>query len=385
MPRSGRAEQDLLRLCHRGLDAEGVRRDVLRALRRLIPTDAAFLATADPQTLLFTGAWPDEPLGTVTQSFLDNEFGRDDVNKFATLATAARPVASLDAATRRDRPVSERYREIMRPLGLGDELRAALIAGGQCWGYLCLHREDHELGFTAAEAATLTRVSSHIAQALRNATLLPGSPATDPELRPGVVLLTDDLSTVAITPEAEHLLSLLEPGNLPLPVAVYGVAAALHGIERNTAGPPASTRVRTIAGPWLNLHASRLAGPPDAAHITVVVEPAQPRAAVPFMLSAHGLTPREAEVATLVLRGNPTRTISAALHISAHTVQDHLKVVFDKTGVRSRRDLVTLLLSPPPDRAIVRPARGGGDRTEAKRTIEPNWSDRGQFDQDLRV
>ncbi|MEV0070925.1 LuxR C-terminal-related transcriptional regulator [Amycolatopsis sp. NPDC050768] len=348
MARSGRAEQDLLRLCHGGMDREGVRREVLRALRRLIPNDAAFLATADPETLLFTGAWPDEPLGTVTQLFLDNEFGRDDVNKFATLATAARPVASLDSTTRRDRPASERYREIMRPLGLGDELRSALIAGGQCWGYLCLHREDHELGFTGAEAATLARVSPHIAQALRNTMLLPGSPAADPALRPGVVLLADDLSTIAMTPEAEHLLSLLEPGQLPLPVAVYGVAAALRGLERHPAGPLPSTRVRTRAGPWLNLHASRLAGPPDATHITVVAEPVEPRAAVPLMLSAHGLTAREAEVATLVLRGNPTRTISATLHISAHTVQDHLKAVFDKTGVRSRRDLVALLLSPPP-------------------------------------
>jgi DNA-binding CsgD family transcriptional regulator len=203
----------------------------------------------------------------------------------------------LDSATRHDRPASERYREIMRPLGLGDELRAALIVGGQCWGYLCLHREDHERGFTATEAATLARVSPHIAQALRTAMLVPGAPSADPTLRPGVVLLADDLSVVAMTPEAEHLLSLLEPGRLPLP--------------------------------------------------TAVVEPVEPRAAVPLMLAAHGLSPREAEVAALVLRGNPARTIADRLHISANTVQDHLKAVFDKTGVRSRRDLVALLLSPP--------------------------------------
>lgn len=62
------------------------------------------------------------------------------------------------------------------------------------------------------------------------------------------------------------------------------------------------------------------------------------------MLAAYGLSRREAEVATLVLRGTSTREIADALHISGHTVQDHLKAVFDKIGVRSRRDLVGRLL-----------------------------------------
>lgn len=354
MPRSARAaraERDVVRLCHNRLAGDALRGDVLRALRRLMPVDAAFLATADPDTLLFTGAWPEEPLDTMTPLFLENEFGARDVNRFSSLATSDRHVATLDDATRRDRAASERYRDIMRPLGLGDELRAALVAGGQCWGYLCLHREDGELGFTAQEAATLGRIAPHIAHALRTAVLLDGGPGHD-GLAPGVVLLTEDLTVIATTPDAEHLVGLLQPGTgrLPLPVPVYAVARTLHSIERGTAAPSAlpTTRIRTATGSWLRLSASRLAGQDGTGPVAVVVEPVEPRAAVSLLLSAYGLSPRETDVVRMVLRGHATQAIAAELHISAHTVQDHLKAVFDKVGVRSRRDLVGILSSSPP-------------------------------------
>ena len=105
----------LIGRCYARLDAAGLREEVLRRLRRMLPVDAAFFATVDPMTLLFTSAAADEPLGAATPLFLENEFGREDVNKFAALAESVDPVASLDRATRGQRPASARYREIMGP------------------------------------------------------------------------------------------------------------------------------------------------------------------------------------------------------------------------------------------------------------------------------
>ena len=62
------------------------------------------------------------------------------------------------------------------------------------------------------------------------------------------------------------------------------------------------------------------------------------------LLRAHGLSPRELEVATAVLRGESTKAVSGMLHISTNTVQDHLKAIFDKVGVGSRRELVGRML-----------------------------------------
>jgi DNA-binding CsgD family transcriptional regulator len=346
------AEREIVRQCHSGLDVGPLQRQVLQSLRRLMPVDAAFFATADPETLLFTGAYAEEPLDAATPLFLANEFGDDDVNTFALLATSPQRVATLDGASRGDRASSPRSRDIMQPLGLGDELRAALMVGPDCWGYLCLHREDHPLGFTSSEAATIARLGPHIAHGLRQATLLHISTASSDTDNPGVVLLAKDLSLVAITAEAEHLISLVEAGsstNLPLPLSVYTVAVALQDVRRGTSTSHElpSTRVPTKDGRWISVHASHLREPNGEDRIAVVLEQIQARATVPLVLSAYGLSAREAEVAKMVLRGESTHAIVNTLHISSHTVQDHLKAVFDKTGVRSRRDLVGMLLGQP--------------------------------------
>jgi DNA-binding CsgD family transcriptional regulator len=172
-----------------------------------------------------------------------------------------------------------------------------------------------------------------------------------------VVLLADDLTLIAVTAQAEYLLSLVEDRSrqeLPLPVAVYTVAAALAALERGTLSEAAqpTVRVPTVDGPWLSLHASRLGAGAGLGPIAVVVEVAAAQATAPVLLIAHGLTAREAEVARLVLRGLSTTAIADSLHISANTVQDHLKAVFDKTGVRSRRDLVGHFLAAPATLAV---------------------------------
>jgi DNA-binding NarL/FixJ family response regulator len=168
-------------------------------------------------------------------------------------------------------------------------------------------------------------------------------------IAPGVVVLHPDHTLAAITGEAERMMADIvdySSNSGRLPAAIYSAAACLQSIGRGTTSPEASptVHVRTMHGGWLLVHATHLHGSVED-DIAVIIEPAHPSRNAPLVLSSLGLTRRESEVALLVLRGASTKAIGAELHLSTYTVKDHLKSIFDKTGVRSRRDLVAQVLT----------------------------------------
>ena len=75
----------------------------------------------------------------------------------------------------------------------------------------------------------------------------------------------------------------------------------------------------------------------------IVIGPAKPEEVAWLNVAAYGLSPREEEVVGLVVRGFTNRQISRTLFISEHTVQRHLSNIFEKVGVRSRKNLLKRL------------------------------------------
>jgi DNA-binding CsgD family transcriptional regulator len=334
-----------------GLDLATFRTSSLRSLRSSLSIDAAFFATVDPTTLLFTSALAEEPLASATAQFLDNEYGRDDVNKFARLAGSADKVGSLDAATGGDRSASARYREVLSPLGLGDEIRVALAIGGLCWGVLCLHRSASPKGFGTADLDLVRRVAPDLARGVRRSISLYPSASNVPTVGPGIVILDRDLEIVSLNPAAETLLADVVdadwPAHLDLPVTIYAAAASWLAADRHDeVAPQPVTRLRRGCGVWITVNVSPLMGAVDG-QVAVVLASADTGHVNSLILAAHGLTPAQGRVVALVLQGRSTPSIVNELQISANTLQEHLHAVFDKLGIGSRRELVAALSARP--------------------------------------
>ena len=345
-----RVVQSVVHACYSaGEDLDSFRSRLLSTLRRVVPFDAAFMASADPDTLLFTSAFAEDGLAESGPLFLDNEFGANaDVNRFADLARLRDPVASLDEVTKGDRSASARSREIMSPLGMGDELRVACRVEGTAWCFLCLHRCGSN-SFDASEMAVLRKLAPHIGEAIRRLASTGTIGSTAGAQAAHAVILVADLVVLAAGGAVQEIEG--EPivvGNrLPLPLAA--VVRRLELLESGAGGPdapPAMLRMTTRRGELVTVHAARLRDVSGNGPVALTVAPATPAERSSLFLAAHGLTPAQRRVANLVLQGRTTGQIVVDLHISSHTVQDHLKAVFDKVGVRSRRDLVSALMNP---------------------------------------
>jgi DNA-binding CsgD family transcriptional regulator len=347
-----RVRQDLLGLVQRGL---GVREFALRApqvLASAVPFDGVCVLTMDPTTQVPTGEVVENGLpGTAMARMAEIELSGADVNTFAALARAEQHAAGLSAATEGDLDRSRRHRELRRPHGLGDELRATLVSDHTVWGALTLLRGRDRPDFAPSDTALVGAVTDVLADGLRRATLRDACAAARTERGVGLIVLAADGALVAVDPVAERWLVQLRGEGGAVPVAVTAVACRARRIAAGqaAAGGAARARVRTADGQWLVLYAATSTGP-DAT-TTVVVEPASSHEIAPLVATAYGLTARERAVIRLVARGLATKEIGAELHLSPWTVQDHLKAVFGKVGVGSRGELVARLFFPtgPPE------------------------------------
>lgn len=339
-----RAADKIARLCAQPRDLVSLWQEATRVLAGAVPhwwTPCWY--TLDPASLLMTSHFH-EGLDEFPRHWLASEYYDEDVNQIADVVRSASGISTLHEATGGHPSSSPRWHRNMT-MGGDQELIARLrTRSGQVWGALGLYRAPGEPVFSEQEKAFIRATGPVLADGVRCAMLI--GQASEPEFSdsPGLVILDDTWDIESATPGAQQWLAELpdgDPGAGRLPSSVITLAARALRLAQHPhqGGEIAVSRVRSSSGTWVVLHGACLAST-GAPRIAVIIEPAHPSRIYPLLMSVYGLTEREKDVTRLVLQGASTTQIAAELVVSAHTVQQHLKSIFDKTGVRSRRDLV---------------------------------------------
>lgn len=327
-----------------GIGADELLAEVGRRIERVVPSDGYFLAATDPQTTLCIGAGVVHNLpADQCRPTWDYEFLVPDFLKFADIAWSGQAVADLHEATGGRPNRSARWREYGSATGFRAELRTTYTLGGGLWGVGQFDRLGDAPRFSEQERTWLGRVAPAIARGLRRS-LVSARPATPADRGPGVVLLDNDDDVISATSEAAEWLDELQspflppkpPGGVSLPIEAHAYAARVRAVTAEGGSVPRA-RLRTRAGVWMLMHGSMLDGTDQLA---LVIEPAKAADVAPLIVEAYELTHRELDVTRLIAQGCGTSQIAGRLHLSPHTVRDHLKAVFEKTGVSSRGELV---------------------------------------------
>ena len=81
---------------------------------------------------------------------------------------------------------------------------------------------------------------------------------------------------------------------------------------------------------------------PQAVLVLLQYRGAEPAVRIDAFCLTHHLSPREKEVVKLLIEGLTTLAMAERLGISPHTVRDHLKNLYRKTGTSSRSELLGL-------------------------------------------
>lgn len=334
--RAERVRRELVERVRAPLSSAELLEEASALVHRVVPVDSSCWATFDPATTMITStvAYALDRDAAALSRFLDLEYGTPGPLAFRTLKAERRLVAVVGEDDAHVPGAADaRTRDHLVPMGFTRELRWVIGTGDVAWGGVGMMRASAR-PFSADERAFLLQVGPILADGLR-ASLVRGrarAGETGPVDGPAI-LVFEGGELASATADGRRFLDAiasLDRGAEGHPLVVRAVARAA------SAGSTVSQRAWVPGFGLVTLRGAPL----TPGNAVIAIEPSRPAEILTMVADALALTARERDVVDGVLRGLSTKEIAQSLCLSPYTVQDHLKSIFEKASVDSRRELV---------------------------------------------
>ncbi|MER6912705.1 helix-turn-helix transcriptional regulator [Streptomyces sp. NPDC000594] len=244
-------------------------------------------------------------------------------------------------------PADRLRAEVLAAHGALSELRLLLRDERGVWGMLALIRSTGGLPFDPDDARLAALLAPALIVAVRRhvlaGPLLPAAPA----LPAGVITMGPDHRVRTVSPQAGAWLELFRArGRRVIPewmpdVFLMALSLSTRSPEhRRNASAPLVCSPPAVCGRWIVCQGQTMGVGGD---IALVIQAPVGDLVLPSFCAWYGITPRERDVVDALRTGAATQRIAHRLDLSVHTVNDHLKAVFRKTGADGRDELIAAL------------------------------------------
>ena len=244
---------------------------------------------------------------------------------------------------------SEYYNDFLRPQSIHHQMTVTARVEGQVAGVVALFRPKKNRNFTPSDLAKAALCAPYLSSALERLifadralkrqraaeAIAAGLPCR------GVVVADDALNVIYQNHQAEKLMG-RDPAETTLPPEIARVCRECLDTKKRE---PSSLLLETDdRRPPVEIHVQRVTPEGGRPLFLISLGPEDAAAGWIAKLEQKGISRREMEVTQLVLEGLTNVEIGKRLYISLHTVENHLKNIFRKLGVRNRTSLIRELV-----------------------------------------
>jgi DNA-binding CsgD family transcriptional regulator len=258
---------------------------------------------------------------------------------------------------------NEYYNDFLRPQLIHFQMTFYLKSADRLLGLVALFRPRSAADFSALERAKAELIAPHLAGALektiiieqiaRNKKIIESITADMPYT--GIIILDESLELIYQSEYATQIVSILQPEGKPreksildLPAEVYSHCKELKEFaSMKERFEPDQKRIRLVtsgAKRQVLVHIRLIPFNEKSFLFLIYLEPEEPIFSLCQGLRDLGLSRRELDVVNLLYLGLKNAEIADKLYISEHTVENHLKSIYEKMDVKNRTSLIHRLI-----------------------------------------